>query len=155
MGFEQLVSLRDELAEQAATEKSLKRHKKTRDVASAKKGTQIDPLVLIIGLLQKKLPLAFPKKPAAKVPLKIGIHKDILEQAEQLCINENELRAAIKIWCWGNRYWECLVEDSVRIDLNGNAAGQVTKAEADQARKLKARRRKKTEVVEVIPTEYI
>ena len=142
MGFEQLASLRDELALQAATEKSLKRQNKAGNRTSAKQVTQVDPRVLIIGLLQKKFPLAFPKKPAPKVPLKIGIHKDILEQAEQLGISKNELRAAIKTWCMGNRYWECLVEGSVRIDLNGNVSGQVTKGDADLARKLKARRRK-------------
>ncbi len=152
MGFEQLASLRDELALQAATEKSLKRQKKTGNRTSAKQITQVDPLVLIIGLLQKKFPLAFPKKPAPKVPLKIGIHKDILEQADQLGINKNDLRAAIKTWCWGLRYWECLVENSVRIDLNGNVSGQVTKVDADQARKLKEGRRKKpeSELVEAI-----
>ncbi len=144
MGFEQLASLRDELAQQAAAEKSLKRQnqKKTAEGTSAKKTAKVDPLVPIIGLLQKTFPLAFPKKPAAKVPLKIGIHNDILEQAEQLGIDQNDLRKAINAWCWGNRYWECLVEDAVRVDLKGNTAGQVTKADADRAQKLKARRQK-------------
>jgi ProP effector len=154
MGFEQLASLRDELAQQAVAEKSLKRQnqKKTSDErTSAKKTAKVDPLVQIIGLLQKTFPLAFPKKPASKVPLKIGIHNDLVEQADQLKINKNELRAALKAWCWGNRYWECFIEDAVRVDLHGNTAGQVTKADADRARKLKDGRRKKAEVA--VPTE--
>jgi len=144
MGFEQLASLRDELAHQAAAEKSLKRQnqKKTSEGGLSKKTAKVDPLVPIIGLLQKTFPLAFPKKPAAKVPLKIGIHNDILEQADQLKIDKNDLRKAIKTWCWGNRYWECLVEDAARVDLKGNSAGQVTKADADRARKLKDKRPK-------------
>jgi len=154
MGFEQLASLRDKLAQQAAAEKLLKNQKKTGDGISAKKTAKVDPLVPIIGLLQKTFPLAFPKKPDPKVPLKIGIHNDILEQADRLEINKNDLRAAIKVWCWGNRYWECLVEDTVRVDLNGNPAGQVTKADADRARKLKDGRRKKAEVV-AVPTESL
>ncbi len=155
MGFEQLASLRDELAQKAAAEKQKKRQKKTGEGASAKKAAKVDPLVLTIGLLQKAFPVAFPKKPASKIPLKIGIHKDILEQAERLGINKNDLRAAIKTWCWGNRYWECLVEDAVRVDLNGNEAGQVTKADADRARKLREGRKKKSETVEEMPAEDV
>ncbi|MCK9606488.1 MAG: ProQ/FinO family protein [Methylomonas sp.] len=142
MGFEQLASLRDELAQQAAAEKLKKRQIKEEGSATAKKADKVDPVVLIIGQLQKKYPLAFPKNPAPKVPLKIGIHKELFEQSEQLGIAKNELRAAIKTWCWGKRYWECLVEDAVRVDLEGNAAGQVTKIDADQAKKLKEGRRR-------------
>lgn len=140
MGFEQLASLRDELARQAAAEKLVKQQQK--DASSAKKAAKVDPVVLIIGQLQKKFPQAFPKSPAPKVPLKIGIHKDILEQSEQLGINKNDLRAAIKTWCWGNRYWDCLTEDAVRLDLQGEAAGLVTKVDAEQAKKLKQGRRR-------------
>lgn len=147
MAFEQLSSLRDELAQQALAEKSLKSQKKKRD-------GKVDPLVLIIGLLQKKFPLAFPKKPDSKVPLKIGIHKDILEQAEQLGIEKKDIRAAIKTWCWGNRYWECMIEDAIRVDLNGVAAGQVTKIDAEQAEMLKKRRQKKPEAV-AVPAESV
>jgi len=154
MGFEQLAPLRDELAQQATAQKKLKSQKKKDDAAApAKKVARVDPVVLTIGLLQKKFPLAFPKNPNPKLPLKIGIHKDLFEQAEQLGVNKNELRAAIKTWCWGNRYWDCLVEDAVRVDLNGSPVGGVTKEDADQAKKLKAGRRKKPEAAEVTPTE--
>jgi len=151
MGFEQLASLRDELAKQAVAEKIEKRQKKGE--ASVKKGGKVDALLTIIGLLQKTFPLAFPKKPAPKVPLKIGIHKDILERAERLGTDKNDLRKAIKAWCWGNRYWDCLAEDAVRVDLDGNAVGQVTKADAEQAKKLKAGRRKQAETVGALPAE--
>ncbi|WP_446809312.1 ProQ/FinO family protein [Methylomonas sp. 2BW1-5-20] len=153
MGFEQLASLRDELVKQAAAEKETKRQKKADDRTTVKKSGKVDPLLAVIGLLQKKFPLAFPKKPAAKVPLKIGIHKDILEQATELGTNKNELRAAIKAWCWGNRYWDCLTEDAVRVDLLGNAAGLVTKIDADQASKLKLGRKKKSQEVEAPSAE--
>lgn len=136
MGFEELASLRDELAQKAAAEKSKKRQKAEESRTAAKKNTKVDPVVLIIGQLQKKFPLAFPKNPAPKVPLKIGIHKDLIEQTEQLGIGKNELRAAIKTWCKGKRYWDCLVEGAARIDLEGNAAGLVTKEEAKQDKVL-------------------
>lgn len=153
MGFEQLASLRDELVKQAEAEKTDEQQKKTAAKALVKKPGRVDPLLAIIGLLQKKFPLAFPKKPAGKVPLKIGIHKDILEQAEQLGTPKNELRAAIKAWCWGSRYWDCLTENAVRVDLQGNSAGIVSKVDADQANKLKQGRKKKSQATDTLPEE--
>ncbi|AMK79394.1 MULTISPECIES: ProQ/FinO family protein [Methylomonas] len=153
MGFEELASLRDELVKQAAAEKSVQKQKKTAEKPPIKKSGKADALVSIIGLLQKTFPLAFPKKPAAKLPLKIGIHKDILAHADQLGTEKNQLRTALKAWCWGHRYWDCLTEDAVRVDLNGNPAGQVTKADAEQANKLKAERRKRSEAADAVPTE--
>jgi ProP effector len=141
MGFEQLASLREELARQAAAKKREKQQKKNT-VLPEKRAVTVDPVVIIIGQLQKKFPLAFPKKPAPKVPLKIGIHKDLLGQVDQLGIEENELRAAIKTWCRGNRYWDCVVEDAVRVDLDGNAVGIVTKEEAQKTKQLKAKAKK-------------
>lgn len=138
MGFEQLAALRDELTRQAEAEKSAKRQ---QAASSAKKTAKVDPIVLVIGQLQKKFPLAFPKSPAPKQPLKIGIHKDIFEYSEQLGIDKNQLRAAIKTWCWGKRYWECLSEGADRVGLDGTPAGQVTKVDAEQANKLKHGRR--------------
>lgn len=91
MGFEQLAPLRDELAKQAEAEKLVNQRKKQERSAGKKTAAKVDPVVLIIGLLQKKFPLAFPKNPASKVPLKIGIHKDILEQADQLGIDKVRL----------------------------------------------------------------
>lgn len=140
MGFEQLASLKDQLAQQAKAEKSAKPPRKRP--APAKKAEPVDPVVHTIGKLQKQFPKAFPKNPAPKLPMKIGIHRDLLEQSEQLGISKKALREAIKTWCWGNRYWACIVEDAIRVDLNGDEAGRVTKADAEQARGLEARRLK-------------
>ncbi|MCQ8118585.1 ProQ/FinO family protein [Methylomonas rosea] len=153
MGFEELASLRDELVKQAAANKSVQGQKKIVEKSPIKKTGKADALVAIIGLLQKKFPLAFPKKPAAKLPLKIGIHKDILAHADQLGTDKNQLRTALKAWCWGHRYWDCLTEDAVRVDLQGMPAGQVTKADAEQASKLKAERRKQPEAIDAVTTE--
>jgi ProP effector len=140
MGFEQLASLKDQLAQQAQAEKLAKQPKKKP--APAKKTEPVDPVVLVIGQLQKRFPKAFPKNPAPKLPMKIGIHRDLLEQSELLGISKKALREAIKTWCWGNRYWACIVEDAVRVDLNGDEAGRVTQEDAAQARGLEARRNK-------------
>ena len=140
MGFEQLASLKDQLAQQAKAEKLAKQAKK--NTVPARKAAPVDPVVLVIGQLQKHFPKAFPKNPAPKLPMKIGIHRDLLELSEQLGISKKALREALKTWCWGNRYWACVVEDAVRVDLTGDEAGRVTKEDAAQARGLEAKRRK-------------
>jgi ProP effector len=72
-----------------------------------------------------------------------------------LGIEENELRAAIKTWCRGQRYWDCLVEDAMRVDLDGNAVGIVTKEEAQKTRMLKAKaKEKKAGVVKQLEMEH-
>jgi ProP effector len=101
----------------------------------------VDPIVLIIRQLQKQFPNAFPKNPAPKVPLKLGIHNDLFGFSESLGISKVELQKTIKTWCSGNRYWACMVENADRYDLSGNTSGNVTQKEAVQARKsLKDRR---------------
>ncbi|MCA8022932.1 ProQ/FinO family protein [Burkholderia metallica] len=108
--------------------------------ASAKPSAPVDPVIVAIGKLQRKFPRAFPKNPAPKVPLKVGIWDDLAREAEAIGLNEAELRDAMSTWCRGNRYWSCLVEDAVRVDLQGNEAGRVTHDDAARARRLKARR---------------
>ncbi|NKJ45668.1 Fertility inhibition FinO-like protein, partial [Burkholderia sp. SG-MS1] len=85
----------------------------------------VDPVVRSIGRLQKRFPIAFPKNPAPKLPLKVGIFEDLVVHAKELSLSEAELRDAIKTWCRGSRYWKCLVEGAARVDLTGAAAGQV------------------------------
>lgn len=135
MGFEQLASLKDELAKQTAAKKEAQKQK--RESENIKK-PPVDPVLRTIGLLQKHFPLAFPKKPNSKVPLKIGIHKDLLQQAEVLGLTTNDIRAAMKKWVKGKRYSECIVVGAARIDLQGKEAGFVTKDEAERANKISA-----------------
>jgi len=96
---------------------------------------QVDPVVHVIGKLQKRFPAAFPKNPAPKVPLKIGILADLVAQAESLNLSEDEIREAVSTWCRGSRYWACLTDGAPRVDLNGEPAGVVTTRDATFARK--------------------
>ncbi len=96
---------------------------------------QVDPVVHVIGKLQKRFPAAFPKNPAPKVPLKIGILADLVAQAESLKLSEDEIREAVSTWCRGSRYWACLTDGAARVDLNGAPAGVVTTRDATFARK--------------------
>ncbi|WP_144114072.1 ProQ/FinO family protein [Paraburkholderia sp. BCC1886] len=100
----------------------------------------VDPVVKSIGRLQKRFPVAFPKNPAPKLPLKVGIFEDLVVHAKELSLSEAELRDAIKTWCRGSRYWKCLVEGAARVDLTGTEAGTVTAQEAAGAQRLQAHR---------------
>ncbi|MGK8206392.1 ProQ/FinO family protein [Burkholderia cenocepacia] len=106
----------------------------------SKPSAPVDPVIVAIGKLQRRFPRAFPKNPAPKVPLKVGIWDDLAREAQAVGLSEAELRDAMTTWCRGNRYWSCLVEDAVRVDLQGNEAGRVTRDDAARARRLKARR---------------
>jgi ProP effector len=97
-------------------------------------------VVLAIGKLQKRFPLAFPRKPAPKVPLKIGIFEDLVKHGQDLGLSESELREAISTWCRGTRYWTCLVDGAARVDLAGAAAGVVLPRDASRARRLRSAR---------------
>ncbi|MDT4330816.1 ProQ/FinO family protein [Methylomonas sp. MED-D] len=125
MAFEQLAALKEQLTKQAAAEKEARKRQ-----AEKNNRPPVDPVVRNIGLLQKQFPLAFPKKPLAKIPLKIGIHNDLLEHIEQLGLSANDIRAALKKWCQGKRYSECMVAGAARVDLQGHEVGFVTKEEA-------------------------
>ena len=105
--------------------------------APAAKSKPVDPVVLTFARLQKRFPLAFPKNPAQKVPLKVGIFEDLLAHAQELSVDETGLRDALRTWCRGSRYWACMVEGTMRVDLEGKEAGQVTRSDAVRALALK------------------
>ncbi|WP_253192418.1 ProQ/FinO family protein [Burkholderia cenocepacia] len=171
MGFEQLAELRAQLAAKAKQERNAKRPAAPTDAgvkpksgdqpsrgakpgagakaqhrakpASAKPSAPVDPVIVAIGKLQRKFPRAFPKNPAPKVPLKVGIWDDLAREAQAVGLNEAELREAMSTWCRGNRYWSCLVEDAVRVDLQGNEAGRVTHDDAARARRNRRKPKRK------------
>lgn len=105
--------------------------------AHAPKGKPVDPVVQTFARMQKRFPLAFPKNPAPKVPLKVGIFEDLLAHAKVLGVDEAGLRDALRTWCRGSRYWACMVEGAKRVDLEGNEAGEVTRSDAVRALALK------------------
>jgi ProP effector len=142
MGFEQLAVLKQQLTKEAkeAKRKAAKplrvaqpAESKTTGRTGAKNGT-VDPVLRVIGKLQKRFPAAFPKNPAPKVPLKVGILTDLLTHAAELALNEAEIRQAVGTWCRGSRYWACLTDGAARVDLTGASAGLVTARDAAFAR---------------------
>ncbi|MCB5188927.1 ProQ/FinO family protein [Methylobacillus caricis] len=138
MGFEQLAELKKQLAATAKAEHPAKPKGVPRKPATA---NPVDPVVLAIGRLQKHFPKTFPKNPAPKLPLKIGIYQDLIAKSKEIGLDEATITEAIKTWCRGTRYWASIVENAPRIDLEGNPAGQVTARDASLARSLEARRK--------------
>lgn len=153
MGFEQLAALKRELelaAKAQAGAQQPQRRGQHKAPARGPKGAPksarrdtppADPVVLAIARLQRQFPNAFPRKPAAKIPLKLGIHNDLYAQSEALKLSQDELKEAVKTWCQGSRYWACLTEGATRVDLAGEPAGTVTAPEAQRARQLAWRQR--------------
>ncbi|KJK17316.1 prop effector [Burkholderiaceae bacterium 16] len=146
MGFEQLAALKEQLAKQAKAA-PLAKTRRAPPKASARPANPVnepakpvDPVLQAIAKLQKRFPAIFPKNPAPKVPLKVGIFEDLVQQARELGLTEPVLRDAIRTWCRGTRYWTCLVEGAARVDLAGREVGQVSKADANRAQQLQARR---------------
>ncbi|MCY1337091.1 RNA chaperone ProQ [compost metagenome] len=143
MGFEQLAELRDRLraqAEQSRPAKPESKPKPKRAEGPKQRREPVSPEVEIIWRLQKHFPLAFPRNPAPKVPLKQGIFDDAQQHLDALGVTAEQLKQAIGAWCQGGRYWACLVENAERVDLQGQPAGQVTAAQAVYAKKLASRR---------------
>jgi len=145
MGFEQLAQLRDQLRaekQQAKPEAKPERAMRPKQKSAPQaKPRDLDPAVAAIWPLQKHFPLAFPVNPAPKVPLKEGILKDAEQHLELLGITSEQLKLGISTWCRGNRYWASMVENAPRLDLNGQAVGTVTAAQALHAKQQASRQR--------------
>jgi len=166
MGFEQLAALRDQLAaqnprarEESTRPKSQARRRQraphaalaltsTPDASTASTSQpsaptrKTDPRLAAIARLQQTFPRAFPRKPADKVPLKLGIYEDLRGQSATLRLDETHIKQAIEAWCQGSRYWACLTLNAARVDLHGEAAGAVTEVEAKRARQQAERQRR-------------
>ena len=58
----------------------------------------------ITNALQEDYPALFPSKPKAKLPLKLGIDKDLTGWAEENNVSARNLRLLLHYWCRGKRY---------------------------------------------------
>lgn len=159
MGLEQLAAIRGLLVKQAQEEAASKKQpahpnageaaskkkpgKAARTPAAERRETPVDPVLIAISRLQRQFPKAFPKKPAPKVPLKLGVLEDLVQHAKTLQLSADEIKQAVKTWCDGRRYWDCMVEGAARVDLNGEPNGAVTANEAQHAKRMASRRHAK------------
>ncbi|MDR5806402.1 ProQ/FinO family protein [Caballeronia sp. LZ001] len=137
MGFEQLAVLKAQFKQDAKVDKATSRgtsstegDERHANPLTKLPRTSADAAERAVIILQRRFPRAFPPNSASKIPLKVGILKDALVQAAALGLSERDVRNGIKLWCRGQRYWTCLTEGSVRVDLTGAKAGIVSAAEA-------------------------
>lgn len=80
----------------------------------------------------ERFPLCFAGKGKPKRPLKIKIHLDILKRCDDK--SQFHLNQALKDYCTGVSYLECLVEGADRVDLDGNVVGKVTEKQHQLAK---------------------
>jgi ProP effector len=138
VGLEQLIALKAQLNQGAKGKKAASRLTSApvgagREIKQPPKRprTSADAAGRAVNTLQRHFPHAFPHSPASKVPLKVGILKDVLARAASLGLSERDARNGVKLWCRGQRYWTCLVEGNMRMDLTGAITGVVSAAEAE------------------------
>lgn len=141
MGLEKLAELKKQLAKESIPSPS---HPAVR-MNKTKPAAPLDPVVLIIGRLQKAYPVAFPKNPSPKVALKVGILDDLNSKSEELGISKENLQLALKTWCKSPRYWSAIKAGATRYDLYGNPAGIVEENGAAQAKAMANKHKKAKE----------
>jgi ProP effector len=137
MGFEKLATLKAQLNEDAKSTTSASGVWPSRVKAGGAVKRQSSPprtsdaAARAVAALQKNFPRAFPRSPIPKVPLKVGVLKDVLAQAASIGLSARDVRNGIKLWCRGHHYWTCLVEGSARIVLHGAVVGVVSADDAE------------------------
>lgn len=86
-----------------------------------------------LQLLMEAYPKTFDRNNVR--PLKIGIQEDLIADEK---VSKNKIKRALASYVRSLNYYRSLREGAERIDINGEAAGQVTKEESDHAKqKLK------------------
>jgi ProP effector len=86
--------------------------------------------------LLNRWPNCFKGYTRPKLPLKVGIDKDILAADPEL--DTEIVKLVLRIYVSHENYREVMIEGAGRVDLDGNPAGVVTKSQAEwSAMKLK------------------
>jgi len=87
----------------------------------------------IIAYLAEKFPLCFSLEGEAK-PLKIGLFQDLAEAlADDERVSKTQLRHALRQYTANWRYLHGVKAGAMRVDLQGNAAGEVEAEHAEHA----------------------
>lgn len=92
----------------------------------------------LISLLEERFPNCFAVFERRRRPLKIGIHQDIIAATG---FAPNELGRALRRYTQADGNLAKLKAGAARIDLDGQPAGLVTAAEAEQATQALAERK--------------
>ena len=81
----------------------------------------------VIELLAERWPACFFVYEQHRRPLKIGIRDDILAALDEIAVSKRGLRRAMRSYVGNEVYCSRLVVGAVRIDLDGQPAGIVTR----------------------------
>jgi ProQ/FINO family len=92
--------------------------------AAAIRRQQIERTIMLLAQ-------AFPRAFAQPRPLKIGVRRDLDRRA--LMVTARRVDQALKHWTGSDAYQEKLHAGAPRIDLDGEACGAVSQAQADYA----------------------
>jgi ProP effector len=107
----------------------------------------------VIAYIAECFPKCFTLQGEAK-PLKIGIFQDLAERlAEDPKVSKTQLRAALRQYTSSWRYLHGVKAGAERVDLDGNACGEIEQEHVDHAQtslaeskaKVQARRKQKEE----------
>ena len=112
----------------------------TKIASTSKAGSHGRTVAAVLALLAEKWPACFQIFEQRRRPLKIGIHLDIAA-ALGGAVTSAKLKSALRYYVSNLGYLLACREGAERVDLNGNAAGTVTAAEAEHAARIVARRR--------------
>jgi sRNA-binding protein len=90
-----------------------------------------------IALLADRYPKAFAVQNQRRLPLKLGIHGDIVASIGG-ALTPKELRRALRWYTGSLGYLREMLAGAARIDLQGDPSGVVTATEAQRAREMLA-----------------
>ena len=88
----------------------------------------------VIARLAERFPHCFSAEGEAR-PLKIGIFQDLVERVQgEMNLSKTQLRSALRLYtCW--RYLYGVKAGATRVDLDGNACGELEEQHVEHARK--------------------
>jgi sRNA-binding protein len=90
--------------------------------------------VATLLLFRQKFPQTFARLNArSRRPLKIGIHRDLAPAMHDL--SKTEIARALRYYVSHINYQQACIEGAERVDLDGNSAGTVTRAAAENAKR--------------------
>ena len=104
----------------------------------------------ILELLCVRFPKIFARDPAERLPLKRGIHRDLVVRLGGLS-SRTALKRILGDYTACPEYRAKLIEGAARIDLDGNPAGAVTANEATYALAPKPAKTKPTPSTPPVP----
>lgn len=89
----------------------------------------------VIAFLAKRFPQCFSVEGEAR-PLKIGIFQDLVEQVQgEMNLSKTQLRSALRLYTSSWRYLYGIKPGATRVDLDGNACGELDEQHVEHARK--------------------